>query len=116
LLGRTRPQEAVRLTWEVLSRAPTSEGAKVNHAMALLLLDRIDEAARWLDQVRLDKVNDQERNSVDFAWYEVHWQRRDYEQARQVGGRLRRSLLFPAQLQWLDATLREMAAREEKKS
>ena len=116
LYNRQRPEEAVKLTLQVSAQAPGSISARINHILALLLSQRVEDAEKLLRTIDREKLTPQELASVDLAWFEVFYRQKRYEQAQQTSVRINREYLFPTQLKWLDQTREEMDLLRESKS
>ena len=116
LYNRERPQEAIKLTIQIFSQSPQSIGARINHVLALLLSQRIDEAEALLKTVNPDTLSSLEKTSVHLGWLEIYLRRKNYSSARQASQHIEREYLFSPQLKWLEKAEEEIAAYTERKS
>ena len=111
LVKRDRPEEAIRLTLQVLNRFPESNAAKINHAMALLLNHRTAEAESLLESIAPEKLSGREANSFHLASFEVFFTQQQYDQAREASDRIAVHDLFPHQRAWLDELRQRLPRR-----
>jgi predicted Zn-dependent protease len=95
LIQAERPAEAVRLTLELTTKFPNSETFRINHALALLLNRRPEEAEKALGRVSFGHLRPDELNAYYQAMFELKFQQRDYSQAWQNLDRLDWNQLFP---------------------
>ena len=116
LYNRERPEEAIKLTLQILSQNPQSVGARINHVLALLLSQRVDEAESLLKTVNPDTLSSLEKTSVHLGWFEIYLRRKNYANARQASQQIERAHLFSPQLKWLEKAEEEIAAQTERKS
>ena len=116
LYNREHPEEAVKLTLQVIAKNPNSLGAKINHILALLLSQRVEEAEKLLNTIKRDNLTPPELASVDLAWFEVFYKHKQYPKALQADARINREYLFPTQIKWLEKTKEEMDSVTESKS
>jgi predicted Zn-dependent protease len=99
LVTREHPDEAIKLTLQLIAAYPDSVAARINHAFALLMNSRFDEALRLLSTIREDALGASDRNAYILARFEVHIALKQHEQAREYAGRLDPKQLFAPQLQ-----------------
>ena len=111
LVNRDRPEEAVSLTLQILTRFPDSTAAKINHALALLLNQRSDEAEAVLKSIVPEKLSGQEANSYQLGLFEVCFNQRQYDQAWEASDRIAAKHLFPNQLKWLEEMRQHLPRR-----
>jgi hypothetical protein len=111
LVNRDRPEEAVSLTLQILSRFPDSKAAKINHALALLLNQRTDEAEAVLKSIVPEKLSGQEANSFYLGWFEVSCNQKQYDHAWEASDRIAAKYLFPNQLKWLEEMKQRLPRR-----
>ena len=100
LIARIRPDEAIRLTVQLLQRAPNSVVAKINHSLALVRNGRAAEADQLLQSISLERLKEVESNSYYLACFEIYTTLERWDQARQVDARINSRHLFPTQLDW----------------
>lgn len=101
LLNREQPEEAVMVTRRLLEAYPRSLYAHINHALALLLNQRADEAEKLLNVIPLDKLNEMEATMCQLAWFQVHQQRGAAELANAAREKIKTDYLFSEQVEWL---------------
>jgi thioredoxin-like negative regulator of GroEL len=111
LVNRDRPDEAVSLTLQILSRFPDSNAAKINHALALLLNRRTAEAEAILKSIVPEKLSGQEANSFYLGRFEVSFNQQQYDQAWEASDRIAAKHLFPNQLKWLEEVRQQLPRR-----
>lgn len=105
ILTRQRPAEAVKLTLQVYLQHPQSVAARVNHAFALVLNHRADEAASLLQAINPDALDPRERAAYDAAWVEVFTAQGRDADARRLSRQINLDFLFPSQRHRLAALL-----------
>lgn len=112
ILTRQRPAEALKLTFQVYVQRPRSVAARVNHAFALVLNQRADEAATLLKAIQPDLLDPRERAAYDAAWVEVFLATGRDADARRLSGQINQDLLFPSQRSRLAALQANSASPE----
>lgn len=115
LFSRQHPEEAVKLTLRLVAANPASTAARLNHCLALILSQRLDEAEQILKPLEIQSLPPAETTSASFARYEIEFRRRQFARAKQAGERIDRQFLLPPQIEWLDKTLAEIAKNAGKK-
>jgi len=111
LVVRERPEEATKLTMQVLNRSPNATASLINRSLALLLGGRTDEAAEILRGVAPDRLSLEEATSYHLALFEIQFKRGQYRQAWETSDRLDPKQLFPVQIRWLDDCKKKMPPR-----
>jgi len=111
MANRVRPEEAVKLTVQLVSRYPDSPAAMINHALALLMNNRGAEARRQLERVKPNELNPFESCGYHLAMFEVYLDEKDYSRAWEENEKIDRQILFPAQAKWLQNRTKEMPPR-----
>jgi tetratricopeptide (TPR) repeat protein len=101
LIGRRRPEEALRLTVDLIDADGNSLGGRINHAIALALNGRYDDAEKVLNAIPPTQMNEFQRVSYFLAWLDVHHGRRDWEKVRLTLRNIDPASLFPSQKRWL---------------
>ncbi|MBM3878197.1 MAG: hypothetical protein FJ387_00495 [Verrucomicrobia bacterium] len=101
LVNRRFPEQAARLTEQLLARSPTSTAARINHSLALTQARQFDQAAALLGRLDVDRLKDREAASYYLNWFEIHWHQQQFDRARQDLERLDEAWLFPDQTAWL---------------
>lgn len=105
LILREQPATAIRLTLQLIHTYPRSTTTRINHASALLLSRRTDEAAAILRDIDTQSLDAEAMSAYNLALYEIHLNRNDRAGADKIVRRIDRGHLFPPQLNWLDASL-----------
>jgi hypothetical protein len=120
LVARQQPQEAIKLTMQLLTSLPASAppkiamAFKINHSLALLLNQRAAEAEAILKTIPENSLMPMEANAYYLAWFELSCHRQQWEQARQMSQRLDPNFLFPNQRLWLDKMRKQMPPTSSK--
>jgi outer membrane PBP1 activator LpoA protein len=81
---------------------PQILGFRLNHALALLLNNRPDEAQTLLRPLRPAEMNEEESNAYYLAMLELSLQQQQWENARGYLSHVNRQRLFPVQLAWIE--------------
>ena len=108
IVTRRNPAEAVQLTFANLSKAPDHPGLQLNHAMALSLNGRHDEAARMLGRIPVERLTADEMASYRLAWFDVFKGKGDWAAARQEYFRVNKEKLVPLQLMRLEKEFKSL--------
>jgi predicted Zn-dependent protease len=111
LVNRRQPDEAIKLTLQIMDWFPNSNGAKINHALALLLNRRVGEAAALLGAIHREKLNAIERTSLNLGWFEASLAQQQYDKAREASDGIDVNMLYPNQRKWLEEARRQLPAR-----
>jgi predicted Zn-dependent protease len=101
LIGRRRPEEALRLTVDLVDVDGASLGGRINHAIALALNGRYDDAETVLNAIPPTEMNEAQRLSYFLAWLDVHHGRQDWEKVRLTLRNIEPDRLYPSQQRWL---------------
>ncbi len=108
LCSRERPDEAVRLTMELVQMQPNSTGATINHALALCLNRRVDEAEKLLLKLSPDRLGPEEITSYYLGWFQVYLERNRWDEALQTAGKIDREKLFDSESLWFNECLKKI--------
>jgi hypothetical protein len=111
LANRVRPEEAVQLTLQLVNARPKNPTALINHAFALLLNNRVEEASIIVEKCRKIPLNPFEESALHMALFDLAFRSKDFETARRESDLINRQTLFPAQVNWLEACLKELPPR-----
>ena len=106
---RVQPNDALKLTQEIVRQKPDHIGAKINHSLALIQTGRAQEAQallKGLDAAKLDPI---QANALYEAQFELYLALREFGLALQVGARLNRNLMFPSEAKWYDRELKQIS-------
>lgn len=100
MIGRQRPDEAVRITFDYFHANPRSGLARLNHAYALAITGRTDDAAGLIRTLPI--VGDPLiRTSHALVRLEIAAARLDSDGVQQALGDIDLALLFPPQRAWV---------------
>lgn len=97
-----KPAEAVKLTFENLSKFPGNPDFQINHAIALLLNDRAEEAQSLLHTIDANRLSAVQKANFHLAWLDVAVRARKWADARERGLLIDRSQLMPLQIAKLE--------------
>lgn len=111
LLMREQPEEAIKLTFQIMKRIPNEIGPHINHCLALLLNGRTAEAEKLLLKVRPENLRSVESSSYHLAWFEVCFNQQRWKEALEHAQDLPLLSLFPIQRNWLEEKQRFIQAR-----
>lgn len=110
LTYRDKPDETCRLTLRIYQATPNSVPAMINHAAALTVSHRYDEAEAILARLKLDKLSEEELTNYHFNWFELAMVRKDFPRAKSELEKIDRRFLFGPQTQWLEEQGKLLAA------
>lgn len=111
LIQRDQPELAAKLTLDLLGRHPGAVEALVNHAMALLMNRRVDEAWEFLRKVNAERLSPAQSTLYHLDLFEIELERGRMEEARRAAGKIQTSHLYPPQRSWLSNALQRLPAR-----
>lgn len=101
LMSRRDPAQAIRLTVDVVSRAPESRIAVINHGLALAQNGQFTEARRTLDGVNPANLSNEEKTFWNMGQLECALGQNDLDRARSHVDLVEQRFLFPPQADWL---------------
>ena len=101
LITRSNATEAVKLTMAVLSKAPESSIARINHALALAQMARYDDAESQLAKLQITSLDEQEQTFYHFARLDCAAGLGRFEDARKEIELVELRYLFPPQIEWI---------------
>lgn len=104
---RQDPQEALRLTFDLIQKSPSSINYQINHAQSLAQNRRSEEAWSMLRSIPRAALVPVQLNQFDLTQIEVYLQKGKLAEARSLAKNLDRTFLFPEQLEWLKTSLEE---------
>jgi predicted Zn-dependent protease len=111
LSTREQPEQALQLTSRVLQRTPDLPASRINHGLALLQNQKFSEAEALLKTLDPNELRDQDLTYFHFAVFELNFNGRHYELARQHSEKIELQYLLPTERQWLDKTRQNMEAQ-----
>jgi Flp pilus assembly protein TadD len=109
--SRTEPGEALALSLGLVNEGLNSPSMAINHAMALLLNRRAEEARAVLAALTPDQLGGDARNSWRVAMTDALFQLGRYREASEIGATVDSSVLMPSQETWFRDLLHD--ARRE---
>jgi len=109
LMTRQKPEQAIQLSMQLLAAEPENNDRKVNHVLALLQNQRLDEAEKVLKSLNPVALNLNEGAIANYGWFELHIRRGEKELARRRYPTVERSQLLQPQLDWMDAEFKKLA-------
>jgi hypothetical protein len=118
LVNHVRPEEAVRLTLDVLTSRPGSYSAMINHSLALVANHRLDDAQKLLQTIPVGRLGQEEASSFYLTRLQLEAERRQTAQLQETARRINLSDLFPAERQFVANILKtntESGAVSEKR-
>ncbi|HOX02337.1 MAG TPA: hypothetical protein P5555_00870 [Candidatus Paceibacterota bacterium] len=108
IINRQNPDEAVRLTLEVLARNPSSAIAKINHGLALAQNSRPKDAQAILDTIQPASLSPVEASSFYLARYEISLQLEQWDQAFDAYQRILPEYHLPPEITWIETMRRKI--------
>lgn len=102
IVNRQSPGEAAQITLKALNARPTSMEARLNHSLALIQNQRIEEARQLLAGVEEQRLPPPGRAWLHLAWYEIQLTAGTTKQAIRERDAIDRQWLFPAQSAWIE--------------
>ncbi|MBX3745101.1 MAG: hypothetical protein KF833_07305 [Verrucomicrobiae bacterium] len=103
--------EALEITFRLVTQYPNAAAFQINHAFALLLNQRVNEAweiLRRLDPGRLDR---QAASAFHLAVTEARYARGEYAEALEASDRVQPGLILPPQARRLERLRQELRTR-----
>ena len=95
LSQRIRPDEAISLTFQVLNQNPGNASGKINHAHALLLNERVEEAADLLGTLNEKPLIEPLKHGCYLAWLEIEFLRGRLNEAKAYSQKIEQRFLLP---------------------
>jgi predicted Zn-dependent protease len=113
LINRIQPEEALKITLGLLNKAPNSTIAMLNHAAALLMYRRFEDAEKLLDRLDPARLRAEEARQYHLANFEVQASRGQAEKAWASYDKIDRQQLFPPQAAWIESIAKKLPPREQ---
>lgn len=110
LLYRKRPEEAISLTLQLLQKYPNSLDIQLNHATALTMNDRLDDAEKLLIRIPTDRMDAATLTQYHLTLFELRLKQGRTEEARSELRAIDTSQLYPVQVTWLEVTTPQLDA------
>lgn len=101
MIVRERPEEAIALSLQLLSRFPDVAELWINHSIACSMNNRGEDAVLALTHVDPARLEPPERAQYYMARFEANWLVGRLKVAWESLKQVDRSYLYPAQLSWL---------------
>ena len=105
---RRNPEESVKLTYRQLNAFPNKPDLQVNHALALLQMQRFDEAENLLKSINPLRLNASEASIVNYAWAELYLLRNETQKALKSYSLVNTNHLMPPQITWFETKLKAL--------
>lgn len=105
---RRNPEESVKLTNRLLAALPDNPELKINHALALLQLERFTEAEKLLKSVNPSRLQASEASVANYAWAELQLAKKDVSGARKSYSLVNTNHLMPPQITWMESQLKKI--------
>ncbi len=109
LIERTNAPLAIQLTLRRLSQEPTSVSARLNHALALLQNDRLDDAEAELARINPERLDSYYHTVLQLGYFELNVRRQRRQEALLAYQGIEARFLMPPQIRWLEAKHREIS-------
>jgi hypothetical protein len=106
LVNHQRPEEAVRLTMDVLAGRSGNHPAMINHSLALIANHRLDEAEKLLQTIPAERLSPEEASSYYLASLQVEAERHQTSQLEETARRINLSHLFPGEREFVSNTVK----------
>jgi predicted Zn-dependent protease len=114
LINRERPEEALRLTLEFLTQNPNSLVGRVNHALALIMNQRNDDAEQILRSINVSALDPHESSVFHLVSFELYLNRGELARAAAAAERVESRFLFQSQARWLERARSQVAEQSPK--
>jgi tetratricopeptide (TPR) repeat protein len=102
LIGRRRPEQALSLTLDLLETDGRTPGGLINHAIALSLNHRYDDAAEILREINPERLNEPQRVAYQMAWLDIYYEADNWAGVRESLRHVDPAGLFPCQQRWIE--------------
>ena len=112
LVNRSKAEEAIKLTIQLVANFPNSLAAKVNHAFALLLNQRSQEALALLESINVAALSANEASDYYLALFEAYHNLQRWDEVERVRGKIVTSTLFQPQREWLKQKISQIPSRQ----
>jgi predicted Zn-dependent protease len=113
LIARQNPDQAIKLTVQLLSANPESLVAVVNHGAALLMNDRPVEAEELLHRVQTNVLNRTQLTLYKLDQFEAYLRLHQYDRAWSVSDQIETDLLYPTQQHWFKQARQQLPPRQK---
>lgn len=113
LIMRQNPEEAVRLTLQLIAQNPSSIVTKINHSAALLLNERPGEAEAILKTVKTNTLSRAEMTVYNLDLLEAQYRLGRFDQARILAEKIEEEFIYPPQRAWLAKVRKQLPADDK---
>jgi predicted Zn-dependent protease len=113
LINREKPDEAIKLTLELVTENPNSLYAVVNHSAALLLNDRPREAEVLLERIRTNGLTRAQLALYNLDLFETYCGLQKFKQAWSTSDQIETDFLYPTQQKWLEQKRKQLPPRSK---
>jgi predicted Zn-dependent protease len=108
LVFRQQPEDAITLTLGLVRDHPRDVDMQLNHAAALALNDRVQEADDILKRVNPNELKPALAAQYYLTRLEVYWKTKRPDLARSTAARIDPGQLYPVQATWLTNALQQL--------
>lgn len=112
LVNRSKPEEVIKLTIQLVANFPNSLAAKINHAFALLLNQRTSEALALLQTFKPEALSPAERSDYHLALFEAYHNLARWDEAQNAAAKIAKQTLFAPQRKWLEEKMSQIPNRQ----
>lgn len=113
LVNRQRIDLAATLSKKLLATYPNSVAVRINHAFALTLNHRPDEARQVLSSLNDHALMAEEATPYHLVWFALWFDDQQYNKAWEALDRINRKLLYPTDVAWLAECQKRMPPRTQ---
>ncbi len=103
LVRRERPEEAIRFTMQLINQNASNIGFILNHGLALLQNDRVEEAESHFRRLASNELRPELVTSLGLGWFELYFKTDDKDKAKTALLDVNETHLFPEQKDWLES-------------
>lgn len=105
LSERKKPETAISLTYELMHRdKEVNIAAVINHALALVLNQRFNEAVEYMKKIPNEKLPAELVPGYNMAWFEIAYRMEDFDTAREYGLKVEVDKLLPGDQVYFEET------------
>jgi tetratricopeptide (TPR) repeat protein len=112
LVNRSKPEEVIQLTVQLVAKFPQSLAAKINHSFALLMNQRTAEALELLQSIPAGALSPMEASDYHLARFEAYYNLGRWEEAEEASEKIGVGTLFPPQRKWLAEKRQQISAQK----
>lgn len=113
LSERQKPAVAISLTRELMNRdKDINIGSIINHALALVLNQRFDEAVEYMQKVPMDQLPAEMKPGFYLAWFEITFRSNQFDLARDYIDKIDTESLLPGDKVWFEEAVNTLSAEQ----